>query len=1113
MKWRTEEFKVSSTHLTIKSVGGYFDNILQAHLSTKEVKKRDRIMELLCCKLWDCDKEFNMYFLLEIIQKFRPDLIYLCGTCVHEYLIGNGYNLYKSKEGTLLIRNEIVEVPIINDMWFEIKSMNLILGNLNRIDNKIIKQWNENGVNFFGELNMEYKNQFNNNNYFNVTESKTLGYIGKKVEIKELLSPIQENMIIVKSVENVRCSIYLRLGRIKEDIGQKEIVKILNGNDIKINVSYKNSFCFKRFSSEIENEDYIINRLLFNDIKYVYKKYNALWTGERREPFLGSNIPNSVIFSYKELLKHKINKRYRKLTVPLYVNSDLLNKQELEMIKSLKGKAGLKWLKKQKFAINGHSKAINFELFQLKDITVGCRAWLERAFKAFRGNNKGKISFYQSVIRRMISNLNKQHNKLIAKSFFLMKNPKLENANDTRMIIITPIWIKLFEIFVYRDITVYANNKLKDGANRYQHGGRHGMSTYSAMVEIREKKIQLGGDGIVNLDISKGYESVDLDKLYFIINDFFQESRIQWLALCWLRLVQNMDILVGDCVLKRTCGIPMGLMLSPLMFILYLDRALNNIDKEYLTVYLDDINILVFNDKSMGANDSINYVKRIESNLKRYNLNLNWRKVCLISDDTELKAKFKLNFPNMTVGSDGKFLGKELKFINGRIESNDEKLILNNQIRKIAVVRKFENNLFIKKLIFNGGLDSKARFKANMFEIHDIKVKEKMYNMALDYFNSCFYRPSYYKIILLINNYFRNFCNFLQIKRWYEYDNTFHPDEDDIIWNRRSMAIYSWLKCGIKELDDGLDLLCDKFNVYYFNDIRIQNDAWNTYKIFTNEVWRAYIFYTLGCAVNKGEIKIKKVLDLWNLMIDNKILMKFACIVDGLFFDLDPENSEFDLFVMAVLDWILRLMEELSKNNVWDISLEMSKRKIKLYNKEEALQNITVDFDRTQENMRNFCYDLLHLYWAYNKDEDKLDEDNADVRYWSQAKLFKNDKDLIKKELHFNIPRNLIEENKQIKIINKWKKKRKKVLKNAFRDIIRKLIILDEIYCDNSMRMASYNDLISYFSICEALNEETINKQLTLFSKYELFQLINTKDGMFNIDLDFNNKIMSNIEN
>ena len=60
-------------------------------------------MELLCCKLWDCDKEFNMYFLLEIIQKFRPDLIYLCGTCVHEYLIGNGYNLYKSKEGTLLI--------------------------------------------------------------------------------------------------------------------------------------------------------------------------------------------------------------------------------------------------------------------------------------------------------------------------------------------------------------------------------------------------------------------------------------------------------------------------------------------------------------------------------------------------------------------------------------------------------------------------------------------------------------------------------------------------------------------------------------------------------------------------------------------------------------------------------------------------------------------------------------------------------------------------------------------------------------------------------------------------------------------------------------------------
>ena len=45
--------------------------------------------------------------------------------------------------------------------------------------------------------------------------------------------------------------------------------------------------------------------------------------------------------------------------------------------------------------------------------------------------------------------------------------------------------------------------------------------------------------------------------------------------------------------IKKDRGIAMGLLLSPIIFALYVDYALKGIDKEHLIIYIDDLTIIL----------------------------------------------------------------------------------------------------------------------------------------------------------------------------------------------------------------------------------------------------------------------------------------------------------------------------------------------------------------------------------------------------------------------------------------------------------------------------------------------------------------------------------------
>ena len=154
------------------------------------------------------------------------------------------------------------------------------------------------------------------------------------------------------------------------------------------------------------------------------------------------------------------------------------------------------------------------------------------------------------------------------------------------------------------------------------------------MYYLRYKIDRYQATGLINVDITKGYERVNFANLVKAI-DLLDSISTKRLFKVWAFMVFNLDYLINGKVVKSTKGIPMGLALSPVAFVLYMHKALENIDKEYLVSYMDDLSILMLRD---GMND--NYVKEVLSALKSFGLDVNPRKSVIFTDGEKFDDKF-----------------------------------------------------------------------------------------------------------------------------------------------------------------------------------------------------------------------------------------------------------------------------------------------------------------------------------------------------------------------------------------------------------------------------------------------------------------------------------------
>ena len=1071
----------------------YYDNMLEVFKNIRKVKGRVRMIQLL---VWnqeikdDVKVRNTIYCLLDAIQKFIPDIVYVINISHEEFLLANGYNVFKNGNDRVFIRNEIVEVPRMVNGIFEFVDMKLGLVNVDvagissTIDH--VSKWFYNDWKVAGKVDLKSNVKIGEAIGWKFgTLNWKLAFSGKCVTSNEIPLPFGNNMISITFKKKVNCSIGIRLGHLSIDVTKEKVTDLLDGKGILSGPSYIKSFSYKKYRGEFATTDFILNRLIYNDIKYIYKKYNAIWIGNRREPFLGSNVPDKIIESYKKLLGNNEKKRYKWINVPMDADLDLLSNQKMFELKtniSIKNKAVKKMFFKN-FKLDSRSLASNSDLFQLREIKNAIKGWLNIKFEDIkRGGNNLSIKFFQDTFRRISKayNRDRTYNNQFATTFFLMKNPKLENCNDVRMIMISPTWLRIFELLIYKDITDYTDELFKGDDYKYQYGARKGCSTFLAMMEIRNKQEIYHADGVLNLDISKGYESVNLNILEKAVNFFIRDAdkRVRWMFHTWITMVRNLDVLIGDKIIKKENGIPMGLILSPRMFIIYTHFALLQIEKSLLTMYIDDINILVFNDDKELTNKSLDYVSDIIKCLKNNNLSINLSKANLITDSLSVSRRFKLKFPDINIGSEGKFLGKELKFLNGTMVPDDKIFVNLNDIKMVNLINGW-STLYIKKLVFNGGVNAKYRFKSYMWEIQADAAKEKVFLRCIKFFEDSFRFPDHSKILLITDNLFRFFFNAKVFQEW--------KDQDDI--DRSNGLSWNALEQDENRWSNRLSFLINKC---YFNNKKFDNeireywkdlswsilpkrylgtsDIWHWWKSVSKELWD---FIIKKCILT---YRINKIIDdkpffsdndTRRLIANSKLVKRFAFLLEVFCCDFSEPEDDFDRFFLGLCYWMDDLIIEFIDNMNWDLDNGYINNLIKF-----PVEVKKFDIDKVRNLAFNFnwlfkkCHDFADLYESYWK-HCLLDNDNRDTNH-----KFKNSQ-----------------------------------YKYVLTNLLKICIIADIMYSDDNLLELSYDALINYFILFQSLNSEMVKKHLEVISLLDLEVNLEAYDGLLNINPQINSDL------
>ena len=213
------------------------------------------------------------------------------------------------------------------------------------------------------------------------------------------------------------------------------------------------------------------------------------------------------------------------------------------------------------------------------------------------------------------------------------------------------------------------------------------------------------------MDMSKGYDKVNLSILEECIKKKIMEPEIQKLALVWLKLVKAMDLSANDEIIKRTRGLPMGLSLSPIFFALYVNYAVDEIKKDRISMYLDDLAFVLTKGDAEG---NLKMLQNIMDAFARCELIINTKKTIYITDDKELDDMLKMRFKKVNSAN---YLGRLIS-LNG-----DGKIALDNRFYNLKGFRSnsipFWSTFFVKRIVFNAALDAKLRYRLLMWSTED----------------------------------------------------------------------------------------------------------------------------------------------------------------------------------------------------------------------------------------------------------------------------------------------------------------------------------------------------------------------------------------------------------
>ena len=829
-------------------------------------------------------RQVKLDFIRDILNHNKVDIIYLIDVNNYkEGIILNGFKKYDDGRNLLFVNSDILdEFKLIKgNMIFYSESMRLVFtyitpNSSNNIQIDFIKKFFKYRYAVFGDFNTaSNKNSFNNFfSEFYGEDSLRVGLIGVRPKKFHSISGPSDHFLLFYTIKRkIKFNVPLRIKEISVENSKNELKKIFRGQD----ADFRPKVIFKQTRNKFNDGENIIDKMLSdyidNKVERVFSKYNYLWRFSKKEPFLGTKVPPNVVTTFATHLKATPNKVYENVVIDKeeFLKFDLNSK--------------LKFTK---------SKALTNEYFALSSITEALKEEIERLKKIKERNNDNNLYDY-SIMKNILTAINKHKCFLISNTFFLVKNAKLENFADVRMIVIIPALIKAYEVLIYDEVVKYFSDLIHSNGV-YQYGGVLNGSTYDAMFALRDKFIGQEGKGILFCDMSKGYDTVDLSILEKEV-DKLDNDRIKFLVKNWIIMIKNMDIKMNMTTVQRTRGIAMGLSLSPIIFTFYVHRCLVFFDTDHFVMYIDDLCIII--PKSLANKDAFNLVIKIIDRLATFGLVINKDKTMLVSIIADLIKEFETTFPCVR---EDKYLGREIGINNDGILVADDRFYNPFSCRANAIPNF---NIFgIRRLLFITALEAKNRYRFCIWSTTSPSIRRSIFSSNWYYFKNSNTKFSYIQMIFSIFNVFRFFID------GFEIDKAICDYENGVDTEALAVAIKNKLYTGIDSIDNAIKKSTPKFN-YIDHKNRLKQQ-----KVFMDDLFKQI----------KSNMLLDYILDRKNLnfpvynkmdLITESCFFKNFAIVQNLAFTHAVVNKNKQTFIFAtcltLLDKIENSLEKINE--------------------------------------------------------------------------------------------------------------------------------------------------------------------------------------------------------
>ena len=461
----------------------------------------------------------------------------------------------------------------------------------------------------------------------------------------------------------------------EEYVKMKKEIKEKNKDEMKIKYKNINSIVTQN-KMNIENW-YYINKTL------IQKRNSKIWktTASKYE----------IIDDYKKMFGHQENRVFN-------INKIIYNIDTI--IKLMENRISI--LPKG-FLYTPKSNAKDYNGFTQK--------FLINAIK----DNEPSITFkkLRYLLNKITQNGGIEHfiHKNI-KTILIKKKENADSQKDLRPISILPAWLITLEKITKPIINKIINDKI----TKSQFGFKEKSDCNLAKTMIYFKSQKYKYKKALLIDVSKAYDSVDRIKLKEIIKNKFNNEEAL-LLISFIELYEQLTMIIIDCEINATKGLPQGSALSPLYFNLYINDALNKLNE------IKDMSAQAYADDLILQSKEINILQKgYEKTIELYNelgLNINSDKCELISDikddiikdinqDIIITAKNEAKYLGQFINSEGIPTSDINKIQFGRLMKIISKV---GELTRIAKIRIFitylksKINHLIPLIAITGGID------------------------------------------------------------------------------------------------------------------------------------------------------------------------------------------------------------------------------------------------------------------------------------------------------------------------------------------------------------------------------------------------------------------------